>query len=112
MKPPVTRFFNCRVKIQRADKHIAEVDAILDSFHQPDSYTVLEDRDPHTGQKFIEYGFAKIISGEDLAVAMGDAVHNLKCALDYAWIHCMKKLAPAVLKGKRPFAKFPIYLSI
>lgn len=102
------RFTNCRWKIKRADKHIAEMDGILDSFHKPDSYTVREDRDPHTGQKFIEYGFAKILSGEDLALAMGDAVHNLKCALDYAWIHCIRKLHPPALRN---FAKFPIYPS-
>jgi hypothetical protein len=106
MKPPIKRFVNCRVKIKRAEKHIAEMDAILDSFHQPDSYTVREDRDPHTGQKFVEYGFAKTLSGEDLAVAIGDAVHNLRCALDYAWIHCIRKLAPAALGN---FSKFPIF---
>ena len=112
MKTPARRFANCQWKIKRANTHIAEVDAIIDGFHKPDSYTVREDRDPHTGQKIVEYGFAKNIPREDLALAMGDAAHNLKCTLDYAWIHCMRKLAPAVLRRKRPFAKFPMYPSL
>jgi hypothetical protein len=102
------KFTDSRCKIRRANKHIAEVDAIIDSFHQPDAYTVEEGRDSQTGQKLIKYGFAKQLSIEDLAVAIGDAVHNLKCALDYAWVHVIKKVAPIAV---RKFGKFPVYPS-
>jgi hypothetical protein len=101
------KFSDARAKIGRANKHIAEMDALLSTFQNSDAYTVREIRDSQTGQKFIEYGFAKRISVEDLALVIGDAVHNLKCALDYAWIHTIKKLAPT----KTAHAKFPIFSS-
>jgi hypothetical protein len=102
------KFADSRLKIKRANKHITELDALLNLFDNPDFYTVGEVREPKTGQKFIEYGFAKRLPVEDLALAIGDAVHNLKCALDYAWIHAIRKMAPVAL---RKFAKFPIYPS-
>lgn len=99
------RFVSARWKIKRANKHIAEIDALVSSFHEPDAYTVAEVRNPKTGQKFIEYGFAQRISVEELALAIGDAIHNLKCALDYAWIGTIKEIVPAKITSK---TKFPI----
>jgi hypothetical protein len=38
----------------------------------------------------------------------GDAVHNLKCALDHAWHRTIGSLAPSAVTK---FAKFPVYPS-
>lgn len=39
----------------------------------------------------------------------GDAVHNLKCALDYAWVQTVEQHVPSAV-GK--FSKFPVYRTI
>jgi hypothetical protein len=36
---------------------------------------------------------------------IGDALHNLKCALDIAWIDTVKRLSPT---GYNPETKFPV----
>lgn len=40
------------------------------------------------------------------ALWIGDAVHNLKCALDYAWMETIERVAPVAISR---FAKFPVY---
>ncbi len=62
--------------------------------------------DPKFGNEVIKHDIVDRKSRDALALIAGDAFHNLKCALDYAWIETITKLAPTAL-GK--FAKFPVY---
>jgi hypothetical protein len=39
-----------------------------------------------------------------IALVLGDIAHNLKCALDYAWIKTIEVAAPSAISD---FAKFP-----
>jgi hypothetical protein len=42
----------------------------------------------------------------DIALILGDAIHNFKTALDYAWLGTISILAPTAVSK---FAKFPVY---
>jgi hypothetical protein len=104
MKP----FAESKLKIDRANKHIADVQAIIRTL--PDSYTATEEINPQAGNKVIKHDLSnRQIAVADLALIIGDAVHNLKCALDYAWVGTIERLAPSALGN---FAKFPIFATV
>jgi hypothetical protein len=92
-------------KIERANKHISEVKAVVASF--PEFHTSSVEINPEPpGNEAIKHDISnreKLVS--DLALQIGDAVHNLKCALDYAWIGAIERFAPSALGN---FAKFPV----
>jgi len=54
-------FRDAELKIRRAKKHIADLNALRTSFRAPEFYFLRPYIDPNTGQKFAEYGFAKAI---------------------------------------------------
>jgi hypothetical protein len=98
-------FVQARRKIKRANEHISHLDARVRSLEQ--AYTSVVEVDPYTGNEFIKYeleGSAAII--EDIAVIFGDAVHNLRCALDYAWV---KTLDDLTIELPDRYAKLPIH---
>lgn len=101
-----SRFFvDSRLKISRANKHIAELQEIALSL--PGSYTVTIERDEKANRQEIKC----VLPNPDsitsaLALVIGDAVHNLRASLDYGWIGAVSRLAPSALTK---FAKFPIF---
>lgn len=98
---------NARLKLDRAKKHIADVQAIIAGL--PDRYTATTEINPKAGNPVIKHDLRdrREIASE-LALIIGDAIHNLKCALDYAWGRSLGKIAPYALTG---FTKFPVYPS-
>jgi hypothetical protein len=58
--------------------------------------------------KSVHYHLKRLGELPELALVIGDAVHNLKTALDYAWFQTVTKLTPGI--KTRP--KFPIYPSV
>ena len=58
------------------------------------------------GNEVIKYDLSDRASIRVIALIAGDAFHNLKCALDYAWVETITRLAPIALLN---FAKFPVY---
>jgi hypothetical protein len=44
---------------------------------------------------------------EDIALVIGDAIHNLHCALDHAWTSTLQKLSPATITKHTKFPIFP-----
>src|SRR5919108_1570081 len=100
--PVGEQFRAAKLKIKRANKHIADIEAVINAL--PDTYAARLKNDPKTGDKLVEYGLKgsqEITS--DLALMIGDAIHNLKSALDYAWIGVLEKHIPPV----RGNDKFP-----
>jgi hypothetical protein len=97
-------FHSARLKIDRADKHIADIRARLVSLE--DSQTSSIEIDPPTGGQRLKHEFGDRTALTDIALMLGDAVHNLKCALDYIWVQTIEQLAPDA--GGR-FSKFPVY---
>jgi len=95
---------NSRLKIQGADKHIADLDARIGGLPNSDIATV--EINPDRGNEVIKHDIADRAAVDDIAVIAGDAVHNLKCALDYAWLGTIAKLVPSAVSK---FAKFPVY---
>jgi hypothetical protein len=97
-------FKDARAKIERANHHIARLENRIDLLHKSVVSTV--EINPDGGNEVIKYDILEREGITKIALIMGDAVHNLKCALDYAWIETITKLAPHALKK---FGKFPAY---
>jgi hypothetical protein len=91
-----------RLKIRWADKHISKLESMIDAL--PDSSTATVEINPDGGNEVIKYDFGDLLN--DLALMAGDAIHNLKCALDYTWLETISICVPDAV-GK--FAKFPVY---
>src|ERR1700674_486787 len=98
------RFTDARLKLKRADEHIADLGSSVNAL--PDSDVATVEINPHAGNKFFKPDFANRTAIDAIALIVGDAVHNLKCALDYTWLETIKKLLPSAVSK---FAKFPIY---
>jgi hypothetical protein len=100
---PSSIFEQARLKITRSDKHIADAQAIVSSL--PDSYTVSIEN-YGSGRQAIKYELPNADRiAIDLSLVVGDALHNLKTALDYAWIGAIAKHAPSAIDK---FSKFPV----
>src|SRR5258706_15448115 len=93
-----TPFGNAHLKIERANKHIADIDkrlrASLDT-HGPSLHL-----DGKTGEQFLYYSLTDRYLRSDIALIVGDAIHNLKCALDFAWCDVIKRLYPTMFSNK------------
>jgi hypothetical protein len=101
-------FTEARLKLDRANKHIADVDAVVAGL--PTAYAASIEKNPETGQSFIKHALPHdgIPIRQNLGLIIGDAIHNLKTALDFSWIETIQRLAPSAMSK---FAKFPVYES-
>jgi len=82
--PTPDRFDLVWRKIDRAKEHIGALEAAIDSFRQTQPFTVITE-DDHSGPDRLQAridGKPKPIPS-DVALALGDAVHNLRTSLDY-----------------------------
>lgn len=98
------RFKQARLKIDRANKHISDLQGRILSL--PDSNISTVERNPHTGTHAIKHDIGDTTAISDIALILGDAIHNLKCALDYTWLKTIELLVPTAVNK---FAKFPVY---
>jgi hypothetical protein len=97
-------FLDSRLKVERANKHIKDIESSLRMLH--DSQTSAVNVDPETGCETLIYEFPNVDAVfSDVALMLGDAVHNLNCALDYTWLETIKRLAPDAVNDR---AKFPV----
>jgi hypothetical protein len=97
-------FTASRLKINRANKHIEDLKAAVDSI--PGRYASTIESDAKTGGQTIKYFFPEQdIFLSDLALVIGDALHNLRAALDYAWVGTIERFFPGTVD---PYTKFPI----
>jgi len=99
------QFVHARLKIERANKHIADVKSLLSTLASSYVSTIeLNPQPPYN--EAIKHDICnrdKLVA--ELALLTGDAVHNLKCALDYAWIGIVERLIPSALGD---FTNFPV----
>ena len=93
-------FVPSRLKIERANKHIADFGASVVAFLQANTYTVRVEKDPESGDSLLQYGWANPAPIEKFSLVVGDAVHNLRSALDLAWNEVV---------SISNFSKFPIF---
>jgi hypothetical protein len=80
-------FESARSKLARAEHHISDLKGQFEGFvkRKPHRFSVKHDEE--TGQPVVQIRFVESVP-DTFAVVIGDAVHNLRCALD----HLMWKL--------------------
>lgn len=98
-------FADARLKIDWADKHIRDIEKRIDRLE--DSYSAVIEVNAKFGYKQIEYDLADKGAAEDISLLVGDALHNLKCALDYGWITTLERHAPNAIGNKTQFPVHP-----
>lgn len=72
-----------KLKIKRAKQHVCDFHARMLAFQASDFYSLIVDKDPETGSDIFHYRETKPLP-DDLALIVGDALHNLRGALDIA----------------------------
>jgi hypothetical protein len=97
-------FHDARLKIDRANKHISEIQSLVLSLEK--GYVATIEVDRTTGGKSIKYECQKFQHYlTELSLITGADVHNLRTALDYAWISTIQGLCLPLTK----WTKFPFY---
>jgi hypothetical protein len=99
-----TPYGNAILKIERANKHIAEFQERL--FASSDRYGPSLHMDGNTGEQFLYYGLSDRFLRGELALIAGDAIHNLRSALDIAWVETVNTVG----SGANSSTYFPIRL--
>lgn len=79
-------FRSARLKIERAEKHIADLGRLFANFGLTDFYDLVIEKDSETGETglTIKYDDSKIPLANS-ALILGDVLHNLRSALDIAY---------------------------
>src|SRR5262249_38393088 len=95
---------NLLLKVERAKKHFLELEAAENSFHQSKPYRFRFEGNPQTGERDYYLAEAEPIP-EELSLIIGDALNNLRSALD----HTAYQLACVGAGAIKPFpnVKFP-----
>ncbi len=96
-------FQEARLKIEWANKHIGELERRIAALAERCTATI--EVDPKTKGPYIKYDIADRKQFTDIALVVGDAAHNLRCALDYAWMETLKLAAPTAITAS---TKFPV----
>ena len=71
-----------RIKIERADKHLDELEAAILSLGEATFKTISMERESETAKPSLKVD-PLYIYGFDIPAIAGDVVHNLRCALDH-----------------------------
>ena len=76
------QFVGSRLKVQRAYRHLDELDTILKNFVKTDFCRVRIEVDPNTGNDLLKMESITALPPE-IPLVIGDIVHNLRASLDY-----------------------------
>ena len=98
------RFADARLKIERADRHIRDLQVRIGRLENSCSSAI--EPHPELGYEEIKYDVTDKIAAQEISLIIGDALHNLKCALDYGWIATLERHAPGAINRK---TQFPIH---
>jgi hypothetical protein len=82
-------FIGPKLKVERAKRHIQELETAVKAFHNSNPYDFPGQEDPHTREYVYRVTVKKPIPIEISAV-IGDIVHNLRCVLDYLVCDCIR----------------------
>lgn len=100
-------FADAQLKIERANKHVADIERRIAGLKN--AYIATIEINPKAGNKVIKHDLADRTVRTDVALIAGDAIHNLKCALDYAWFAAVEPILPPALTKR---TKFPVYPTV
>jgi hypothetical protein len=99
--PP--RLDGSRAKRDRAETHLKSLETCLGEFMAANPYTITVEPYPEEGRYLLKLRNPKPFPAQDVALLIGDCVHNLRAALDYiVW-----ELAGAELTDRT--SMFPIF---
>lgn len=87
-------FYGSLLKVKWANKHIEQFNRVLDGFSKMDFYTIAVERDGDTGKSALNIRIKPL--PVDLSLIVGDAFHNLRSALDLAYVELVTRI------GKEP----------
>ena len=76
-------FESAKLKVQRAKHHIVDLKIASNAFVESHPHTLSIGSDPNTGEMTVEVRFREQIPSR-LSLILGDAIHNLRTALDHA----------------------------
>jgi hypothetical protein len=97
-------FRDARLKIQRANKHFADLRTDIVSLET--TYAVTVENNPDTGHKELVHTIPNFDETcLNLSLIIGDVIHNLHTALDFAWVSTIEINAPEI---NSKFTKFPV----
>ncbi len=96
---------DARRKVERANKHITDLDERIRLLGE--SHTATIEVNAGSGKAFIKHDLSDRKARVDIAVIAGDAIHNLNCALDYAWWKIRERLPSESLEDDLR-DKFPV----
>jgi hypothetical protein len=101
------RIDKIRHKIERANKHIKDLDLVNRSFIDPEPYVVEPHYDPNWGDKgrtiYRVLGLPTI--PDDISLITGDAIHNLRSALDHLAYSLAEVSSPQGFDERRVFSR-------
>lgn len=95
-------FSSSRLKVERAKKHILDLKRLLDCFIKSDFYSVRVE--PYERKNSLWFDINKsLLSLTDAALITGDALHNLKSALDFLFNEIVLPSANPKARDERRF---------
>lgn len=97
-------FHGPKLKIERAKHHINDLHRRLKIFEATNFYRLLIEYNPNTDKNILKVTQTQPIP-DDFALVIGDALHNLKSALDFSVSDVLLK----VIGRRSKHAKFPVY---
>lgn len=95
-------FRDARLKVDRANKHIRDLESAISELEKAGISTIQKDAD--AGTEFVKHENPKLAEGLlQLSLIAGDAIHNLRVALDYAWFSTLERHAPWAVSDHNSF---------
>src|SRR5688572_20484091 len=70
-------------KVERANKHIRDLNDVLNAFSDTDLHDLLVETNPDTGKQVLRIATPALPGA--VPFLLGDAIHNLRTALDHVW---------------------------
>jgi hypothetical protein len=98
-----TRFGHAILKVERAKKHISDADQRI--ITAANAYHATTHFDLKTGKQFLYYAPSDKNARREIALITGDAIHNLRSALDIAWMAILERDFPHAFDPD--YNKFP-----
>jgi hypothetical protein len=99
-------FTSSRLKIERAEKHIADIVSLVSAFTQSDDFhsvSIEYNERQRTNHLRVEMLTSRF-PGNDIALTIGEVLHNLRSALDLLWYQVVLECNGAPTKWTR----FPV----
>lgn len=100
----VDRMSQIRSKIERANRHISELEATWDRFRQTRPYRLIVDHNPEKRERIYKVDVASELP-VDIPLQAGDAVHNLRSSLDHLVCHLIAANGNSITNR----SEFPIF---